>query len=72
MGALAILHGIAADQVSREMKFLAVELAIVQEARSQVNFKTGKIDGCCHPPEILTGQLQEKGVLVQAGAPPRP
>ena len=49
-GAFAVLHGAAADQVSREIKYLAAKLAIIQEARSQGKLKTEEIDESCHPP----------------------
>ena len=48
LDALAVLHGTAVDQVSREMKYLAAKLAIV------------KIGEDCHPAEILTKPLQGK------------
>ena len=40
LDALAVLHGTTADQVSREMKYLAAKLSAVQEARSQDKIKT--------------------------------
>ena len=60
LDALAVLHGTAADQVSREMKYLAAKLAIVQEARSWGKTKTVKIHRSCHPAGILTKPLQGK------------
>ena len=60
LDALAVLHGTAADQVSREMKYLAAELVIVQEARSGNKIKTVKIDPSCHSSDILTKPLQGK------------
>ena len=42
--ALAVLYATAADQVSREVKYLAAKPVIAQEARSQGKIKTGKVD----------------------------
>ena len=42
------------------MKFLAAELAILREARSQVKTKTGKVDESFHPHDIPTKPLQGK------------
>ena len=64
LGALAVLYGTAAAQVSREIKYLAAKLAIMQEARSRGKVKTEKSDESSHPAEILTKPLQrEKFVL---------
>ena len=57
LGTLAVLHGTAADQVSREMKYLAAKPAIVQEAKSQGKTKTGKADESSHRPGILKKPL---------------
>ena len=51
LDALAVLN--AADQVSREMKYLAAKLAVVQAARSEGKIRTEKIDQGCHLAEIL-------------------
>ena len=58
--ALAVLHGTAADQVSREMKYLAAKMAVVQEARAQGKIKTEKIEKSCLPADVLTRTLQGK------------
>ena len=68
LGALAVLHGTAAGQVSREMKYLAAELAIVPEAKAQGKAKAGKSDVSCHPPGILTKPLQGGGSCSSEGA----
>ena len=60
LDALAVLHGTATDQVSREMKYLAAKLATVKEARSGGKIKTAKICQSCHPAGILTKPLQGK------------
>ena len=67
MDALAILHGTSADQVSREMKYLAAKLAVMQEARSREKTKTKKIDEGCHPDDILTKPLQGREVAFKRG-----
>ena len=67
MDALAVPHGTAADQVSREMKYLAAKLAVAQEARSQGDIKTEKIDESFHPPDILTKLLQGKEHVFKRG-----
>ena len=54
LDALAVLHGTAADQASREMKYLAAKLAIAQAARSEGKVRTEKIGEDCHPAENLT------------------
>ena len=60
LDALAVLHGTAADQVSRDMKYLAAKLAIVQAARAEGKTKTEQVDQSCHPADILTKPLQGK------------
>ena len=67
MGALEVLHGTAADQVSREMKHLAAKLVIVQLARAQDKIRTEKTDESSHPPGILTKTLQGKGFAFKPG-----
>ena len=49
LDATAVLHGTATEQVSREMKYLAAKLAIVQQARALGKIQTMKIDGSPHP-----------------------
>ena len=68
---LAVFHGTAADQVTREMKYLAAKMAILQEDRSQGKTKAEKTDGSCHPPEILTKPLQGKGYLFKRAPGPQ-
>ena len=60
LDALAVLHGTAAEQVSREIKYLAAKLSVVQGARSEGKIKPEKTDEGCHPVEILTKPLQGK------------
>ena len=67
MDALAVLHGTAAEQVSREMKYLAAKLAVVQEARSRGKTKTRKIDESFHPADILTKPLQGREFVFKRG-----
>ena len=67
LDALAVLDGTAADQVSREMKYLTAELAIVREDRAQVKAKTGKTDENSHPPGIMTKPLQGKKIVFKRG-----
>ena len=67
MDDLEVLHGAAADQVSREIKYLAAKLASVQEARSQGITKAEKIDGSFNPPGILTKPLQGKERVFKRG-----
>ena len=49
------------------MKYLAANLAIALEARSQGKIKTEKTDGSCHLPGILTKPLQGKEYLLKWG-----
>ena len=65
--ALAVLHGTAADQVSREMKYLAAKMAVVQEARAQGKIKTETIDEGSHPADVLTKPLQERECAFKRG-----
>jgi len=58
LDANAVLHGTATEQVSREMKYLAAKLAIVQQARNHGKIRTFKIDENIHPADILTKPLQ--------------
>ena len=58
LDATAVLHGTATEQVSREMKYLAAKLAIVQQARAHGKIRTIKIDESVHPADILTKPLQ--------------
>ena len=67
LDALAVLYATAADQVSREVKYLAAKLVIAQEARSQGKIKTGKVDEGSHPAEIMTKPLQEKECVFKRG-----
>ena len=67
LGALAVLHETAAGQGSREMKYLAAELAVVQEARTRGKVKTEKIDESSHPPIILAKSLQGKEFMFKRG-----
>ena len=67
LGALAVLHGTVADKVSREMKYQAAKLAVVQEARSQDKIKTEKTNEGCHPADILTRPLQGKEYAFKRG-----
>ena len=48
MDAPGVSHGTAADQVFREITYLATKLAIAQEAKSQGKTKTEKTDESCH------------------------
>ena len=63
LDAPAVSHGNAADQMSREMKYLAAKLIAVQEARSQGKIKTEKTN----PAEILTKPLLGKGCAFKRG-----
>ena len=60
LGALAVLHGTAADQVSREIKYLAAKLAVGKGARSEGKIRNEKINEGCHPAGIPTKPLQGK------------
>ena len=60
LDATVVLHGTATEQVSTEMKYLAVKLAIVQQARAHGKRRTMKIDEGLHPASILTKPLQGK------------
>ena len=64
LDALAVLHGTAADQVSREVKYLAAKLAIVQAARSEGKFKRGRLLGLRFTPPARPSS----GVGATAGA----
>ena len=57
LDATAVLHGTATEQVSREMKYLAAKLAIVQKARAHGKIRTMKIDESIHPADVLTKPL---------------
>ena len=67
MDAPAVIHETAADQVSREIKNLAAELAVVQEARAQGNAKTKQVDGSCIQPGIMTKPLQGEMPVFKRG-----
>ena len=71
LDATAVFHRTATGQISREMKYLAARLAIVQEARAHGKIRTMKIDECLHPAGILTKPLAGRGIRQQAGADPR-
>ena len=79
LDATEVLHGTATEQVSREMKYLAAKLAIVQQARAHRKIRTMKIDESTHPADILTKPLQGRKfvykrarILGLEGAPPPP
>ena len=62
LDATAVFHRTATGQISREMKYLAARLAIVQEARAHGKIRTMKIDECLHPAGILTQPLAGRGI----------
>ena len=64
LDALAVLHGTAADQVSREVKYLAAKLAIVKAARSEGKFKRGRLLGL----RVTPPARPSSGVGATAGA----
>ena len=78
--ATAVLNGTATEQVSREMKYLAAKLAIVQHARAHGKIQTMKIDESPHPADIPTKPLQGREFVykrarilgLEAAAPPPP
>ena len=67
LDALEVLHGTAADQVPREMKYLAVKMTSAAKARSQGKIKTEEIDEIYHPPDILTKPLKRKECVFKRG-----
>ena len=67
LDSLAVLHGTAAGQIFRDMKYLAAKLVILQEARSKGKTKTEKIDESLQPLGILTKPLQGKEYVFKRG-----
>ena len=63
LDATAVPHGTATEQVSREMKYPAAKLAIVQQARAHGKIQTMKIDESMHPAGILTKPLQGREIV---------
>ena len=49
------------------MKYLAAELAVVQEARSRGLIKTGKTNESCFPADILSKNLQGNEYALKRG-----
>ena len=62
LDATAVLHGTTKDQVSREMKYLAAMLAIVQQARAHGKIRTIKTKESIRPSGIVTKPLQGESV----------
>ena len=49
------------------MRYLPANLATGQKAKAQLKAKTEKIDGSCHPPNIITKPLQAKEFMSKRG-----